>query len=66
MSNRILDMNFVLRYLLKYVPDMFETAYNNIMYDDCSVYLVIISETIYVLKSVYKVERIETSHSITT
>lgn len=45
MSKRILDTNFVLRYLLKDVPDMFEIACNNIMYGDCSVYPEIIAET---------------------
>lgn len=64
MSKRILDTNFVLRYLLKDVPDMFEIACNNIMYGDCSVYPEIIAEAVYVLKSVYKVERVEISNAI--
>lgn len=63
-SKRILDTNFVLRYLLKDVPDMFEIACNNIMHGDCSVYPEIIAEAVYVLKSVYKVDRIEILNAI--
>lgn len=64
MPKKILDANFVLRYLLKDVPDMFEVAYTKIMQSDCSVYPEVIAETVYVLKSVYKVERIEISNAL--
>ena len=49
MSKKILDTNFVLRYLLEDVPDMFEIAYNNIKQGDCSVYPEVIAEAVYVL-----------------
>lgn len=64
MLKKILDTNFVLRYLLEDVPDMFEIACNNIKQGDCSVYPEVIAETVYVLKSVYKVERKEISNAI--
>lgn len=64
MLKRILDTNYVLRYLLKDVPDMFEVAYNEIMHGNCLVHPEVIAEAVYVLKSVYKVERIEISNAM--
>lgn len=64
MLKRILDTNYVLRYLLKDVPDMFEVAYNEIMHGNCSVHPEVIAEVVYVLKSVYKVDRIEISNAM--
>lgn len=57
MSKKILDTNVVLRYLLQDVPDMFEIACTNIKQGDCFVFPEVIAEAVYVLKSVYKVER---------
>lgn len=64
MLKRILDTNYVLRYLLRDVPDMFEVAYNEIMHGNCLVHPEVIAEAVYVLKSVYKVERIEISNAM--
>lgn len=61
MAKKILDTNVILRYLLRDVPDMFEIANTNINHSDCFVYPEIIAEIVYVLKSVYKVERKEIS-----
>lgn len=61
---KILDTNVVLRYLLKDVPDMFEIASANIKQGDCVVYPEVVAEVVYVLKSVYKVERIDISDSV--
>lgn len=60
---KILDTNVVLRYLLKDVPDMFEIASAN-KKSDCVVYPEVVAEVVYVLKSVYKVERIDISDSV--
>lgn len=61
---KILDTNVVLRYLLKDVPDMFEIANTNIKQGDCTIYPEVVAEVVYVLKSVYKVGRIDISNSV--
>lgn len=65
MSKKLLDTNFVLRYLLNDVPEMFEIACDNIVQGDCIVYPEVIAEAVYVLKSVYKVEWVEIVKAIT-
>lgn len=43
---------------------MFEIANTNIKQGDCAVYPEVVAEVVYVLKSVYKVERIDISESV--
>lgn len=56
MLKRILDTNYVLRHLLRDVPDMFEVAYNEIMHGNCLVHPEVIAEAVYVLKFVYNIK----------
>ena len=52
----ILDANVILRYLLRDIPDMAETAKETIM-SGASTTVEVLAEVVYVLSSVYKVNR---------
>lgn len=64
MQNKVLDTNVVLRYFLQDIPDMFEISCTHIHQGNCCVFPEIIAEAVYVLKSVYKIERKEISSAI--
>lgn len=61
---KILDANYILRYLLEDIPDMYVKARLSIEKGDCAVCPEVIAEVVYVLKSVYKVERSEIAKAI--
>ena len=61
---KIVDANYVLRYLLQDVPEQFETAKQNIEKSRIFLPFEVMAEVVYVLRGVYKVSKDEVCNAL--
>lgn len=60
----LLDANYILRFLLKDNLEMYEIVKDTVISNDCFVLNEVLTEVVFVLLKVYKIEKIDISNSL--